>query len=83
MLAATRMTAGWWVVSATIIVLVAIGTADASLSGFYVDNGLDQTVMHRMLTPGDTQEVEHEILELLGLPDRPRKKHIHPSMRLV
>lgn len=82
MIGATRPTAGyWWAVSAAIIVLIAIGTTDASLSGFYVDNGLDQTVMHRMLTPGDTQEVEHEILELLGLPDRPRKKHIHPSMR--
>lgn len=56
---------------------------EASLSGFYVDNGLDQTVMHRMLSPKDAEHVEHEILELLGLPDRPpRRKHgIHPSMR--
>lgn len=54
----------------------------ATLSGFYVDNGNDQTVMHRALTQDDVQEVEHEILELLGLPERPRRRHnIHPSLR--
>lgn len=60
-----------------------ISISYASLSGFYVDNGFDQTVMHRMLSPKDAEHVEHEILELLGLPDRPpRRKHgIHPSMR--
>lgn len=53
-----------------------------SLSGFYIDNGIDQTIMHHELTQDDAQEVEHEILELLGLPERPRKKHnIHPSLR--
>lgn len=57
------------------------GGIHGSLSGFYVDNGLDQTVMHRSLSQDDAEEVEHEILELLGLPDRPRKKHGHPSLR--
>lgn len=52
-----------------------------SLSGFYVDNGMDQTIMHQPLSMDDAQEVEHEILELLGLPDRPRRKHGHPSLR--
>lgn len=53
-----------------------------SLSGFYIDNGIDQTVMHHALSQDDVQEVEHEILEMLGLPERPRKKHsIHPSLR--
>lgn len=52
-----------------------------SLSGFYADNGVDQTIMHRAITEDDAQAVEHEILELLGLPDRPRKKHSHPSLR--
>lgn len=67
-----------------IVVLTVLGVCHAAMSGFYVDNGLDQTVMHRMLSPNDAQHVEHEILELLGLPDRPprRNKHgIHPSMR--
>uniref|UniRef100_U5EVA1 Putative transforming growth factor beta bone morphoproteintic protein n=1 Tax=Corethrella appendiculata TaxID=1370023 RepID=U5EVA1_9DIPT len=52
-----------------------------SISGIYVDNGLDQTIMERSLTNSDQQEIEHEILELLGLPDRPKKRHIHPSLR--
>lgn len=57
-------------------------TVDASLSGFYVDNGRDQTVMHRMLTANDAEHVEHEILDLLGLPDRPSGRRLrHPSMR--
>ena len=52
----------------------------ASLTGIYVDNG-EQTVLHHALSSDETHEVEHEILELLGLPDRPRKKHTHPSLR--
>lgn len=69
------------IIAASLITLIA--QCSASLSGFYVDNGLDQTVMHRMLSPKDAEHVEHEILELLGLPDRPpRRKHgIHPSIR--
>lgn len=55
---------------------------DASQSGFYVDNGFDQTVMHRTLTPSDAENVEHKILDLLGLPDRPSGLKLrHPSMR--
>lgn len=55
---------------------------NGSLSGFYMDNGKDQTIMHRSISQDDAQEMEHEILELLGLPERPRRKHaIHPSLR--
>lgn len=42
------------------------------LSGLYVDNGFDQTVVHRVVSQHEKREVEHEILNLLGLPDRPR-----------
>lgn len=63
-------------------VLTFIYCVYASFSGIYVDNG-EQTVLHHQLTRDETHEVEHEILELLGLPDRPRKKHIHPSLRLI
>lgn len=42
------------------------------LSGLYVDNGFDQTVVHRVVSQREKREVEHEILNLLGLPDRPR-----------
>nr|BBD17787.1 glass bottom boat [Athalia rosae] len=55
-----------------------IGVAEARLSGLYVDNGLDQTVIHRVVTQRERREVEHEILNLLGLPDRPRGIAGHP-----
>ncbi|XP_066601960.1 protein 60A-like [Prorops nasuta] len=42
------------------------------ISGLYVDNGLDQTVVHRVVSQREKREVEHEILNLLGLPERPR-----------
>lgn len=64
-----------------LLIVFLLGVTSATLTGFYVDNGIDQTVMHRMLNDEDTKEVEHEILELLGLPDRPRKKNVHPSLR--
>ncbi|KAL0101698.1 hypothetical protein PUN28_019100 [Cardiocondyla obscurior] len=41
-------------------------------SGLYVDNGFDQTIIHRVMNQREKREVEHEILNLLGLPDRPR-----------
>jgi bone morphogenetic protein 7 len=61
-------------------VLTLIYCVYASTSGIYVDDGV-QTVLHHQLSRDETHEVEHEILELLGLPDRPRKRHIHPSLR--
>nr|CAD7261702.1 unnamed protein product [Timema shepardi] len=45
---------------------------EASLSGFYVENSLEQTVVEHVLTRQEKREVEHEILNLLGLPNRPR-----------
>ncbi|XP_058452837.1 protein 60A-like [Malaya genurostris] len=53
----------------------------SSATGFYIDNGQNQTVREKTVTMQDRQEIEHEILELLGLPDRPNEKHIHPSLR--
>lgn len=47
---------------------------NARLSGIYYDNGLDQTVMQKLLTKQEKREVEHEILNLLGLPSRPRRR---------
>lgn len=49
--------------------------ASTSMSGLYIDNGHDKTELQQGLSPEDQIEVEHEILDLLGLPDRPRKKH--------
>lgn len=48
-----------------------IGSAER-ISGLYVDNGYDQTIIHRVVDQRQKKEVEHEILNLLGLPDRPR-----------
>lgn len=73
---------GLYPLVAVISISCLVATVSASMSGFYVDNGLDQTVMHRMLTPSDAQHVEHEILELLRLPNRPTGRKLrHPSMR--
>lgn len=47
--------------------------ADAALSGLYVDNGVDQTIIHHSLTRHERLVVEHEILDLLGLGVRPRR----------
>jgi hypothetical protein len=44
----------------------------AALSGFYYDNGLDQTVVHKHLNKREKKEMQSEILHLLGLEHRPR-----------
>lgn len=64
-----------------LVVLSLIFCVYASLSGIYVDDG-HRTVLQHQLSRDETHEVEHEILDLLGLADRPRRKrHIHPSLR--
>lgn len=42
-------------------------------AGLYVDNGLDQTIIERIMTKQERREMELEILNLLGLPNRPRR----------
>lgn len=66
----------WWFITAFKIFLCANQMIEASLSGLYVDNGHAQTMMHRKLTPSDTQKVENDILTLLGLPNRPTQSHL-------
>lgn len=70
--------------SIPLILLVVIGelTSGGSaerMSGLYVDNGFDQTVVHRVISQREKREVEHEILNLLGLPDRPRTNFNWPT----
>lgn len=62
----------------TTLILNDIVTIYCRMSGLYVDNGLDQTIIHRLATQREKREVEHEILNLLGLPDRPRNLAGHP-----
>uniref|UniRef100_A0A8D8BK95 Protein 60A n=1 Tax=Culex pipiens TaxID=7175 RepID=A0A8D8BK95_CULPI len=68
------------ITGALILLVVALRGALA-VSGIYVDNGVSQTIRQNAITLHDRQEIEHEILDLLGLPDRPNSKHIHPSLR--
>ncbi|XP_076271007.1 TGF-beta family member glass bottom boat isoform X1 [Rhynchophorus ferrugineus] len=42
-------------------------------AAIYVDNGRGQTAIDRMMTKDEKREIEMEILNLLGLPNRPRK----------
>lgn len=53
----------------------------AALSGFYYDNGLDQTVVHKHLSKREKKEMQSEILHLLGLEHRPRPTMVSLSNR--
>lgn len=55
--------------------------AQATLSGLYIDNGVDQTVIHHSMTRDERKVVEVEILELLGLGERPRGPRAPPLER--
>ena len=56
------------------LVLENTGPSSAErMSGVYVDNGFDQTVVARVASSREKLSVESEILELLDLPGRPKK----------
>lgn len=73
--------ARWKTVLLFAFVLVFVGNTAAALSGLYIDNGVDQTVIHHSMTRHERQVVEHEILELLGLGERPRRSQAPPLDR--
>ncbi|XP_030749587.1 protein 60A [Sitophilus oryzae] len=62
------------VVAAVLLVLelseVSCGAPKAAI---YVDNGRGQTAIDRMMSTDEKREIELEFLNLLGLPNRPRK----------
>ncbi|XP_030377767.1 protein 60A [Scaptodrosophila lebanonensis] len=60
-----------------LMIAVVCTPATATQSGIYVDNGVDQTIMHRVLTDDDKLEVSYEILEFLGIADRPSHRNNH------
>ncbi|XP_024871099.1 protein 60A [Temnothorax curvispinosus] len=62
---------------ASILGDLTVGSAE-KMSGLYVDNGYDQTIIHRVVDQREKREVEHEILNLLGLPERPRNTVSRP-----
>lgn len=47
-------------------------------AAIYIDNGHDQTAIDRLMTQAEKKEMELEILNLLGLPNRPRKINKSP-----
>ncbi|KAG6446263.1 protein 60A [Manduca sexta] len=67
----------WWYAYLSLFTIV----AEAVLSGLYIDNGVDQTVIHHSMTRHERMVVEHEILELLGLGERPRRSRTPPLDR--
>lgn len=50
-------------------------TQISSLSGLYTDNGFDQTALHHEMTLDDQNSMKQDILELLGLPNRPKEQN--------
>lgn len=46
--------------------------------GLYIDNGVDQTILDMSISRHEQREIELEILNLLGLPDKPRRPHNAP-----
>lgn len=62
---------------AVIFIIFTAPQAEPTQSGIYVDNGKDQTVMQRVLTDDDKLDVSYEILEFLGIADRPMHHRSH------
>lgn len=58
--------------------LLQVGFDLGSPPGIYVDNGLDQTIIDMAMTKQEKREMELEILNLLGLPNRPRRINNSP-----
>ncbi|EDW01888.1 protein 60A [Drosophila grimshawi] len=54
-----------------LLIISTVPYTQPTQSGIYIDNGKDQTVMQRVLTDDDKLDVSYEILEFLGISDRP------------
>lgn len=50
-------------------------------AGVYVDNGYDQTKIERVMSRQDKREMELEILNLLGLPNRPNRRYANGTLK--
>uniref|UniRef100_A0A0A9VRZ3 Protein 60A n=1 Tax=Lygus hesperus TaxID=30085 RepID=A0A0A9VRZ3_LYGHE len=66
--------ASFWAFSFNYFILL----SSATFSGLYLDNGHDQTVIHRSLSHREKQHFELELLDLLGLQERPRVSRATP-----
>lgn len=68
----------WAIVSFPIFL---IGSVKCEFSGFYVDNGIGQTVMEESIPQADAHLLREHMLELLGLPDRPDNERFPSVIR--
>lgn len=62
-----------WLISISLL----MPFTDSTQSGIYIDNGKDQTIMQRVLNEDDKLDVSYEILEFLGIADRPLHQKNH------
>ena len=53
-------------------VIIFVANSERS-SGLYIDNGLDQTILHEIAGHKEKQEIEHKLLNILELPERPKR----------
>ncbi|XP_033220088.1 protein 60A-like [Belonocnema kinseyi] len=56
-------------------------TLSEKTSGFYIDNGHDQTALHEVLSQKQKFELEEEMLSLLDIPEKPQ--HVSRNLDLV
>lgn len=56
-----------------ILITTFVGYVFAAFSGVYVDNGEGQTVMQEGISRQEKLQFERDMLDLLGLPSKPRK----------
>lgn len=52
-------------------------------SGFYIDNGVGQTIMEESIPRIDEEFLRHHILELLDLPYRDHSERLPPTNRYI
>ncbi|XP_054007525.1 protein 60A-like [Hylaeus anthracinus] len=55
-----------------LLILIFITSSERS-SGLYVDNGVDQTILHKVANRKQKREVEDKLLNLFELPKRPKR----------
>ncbi|ALC42606.1 gbb [Drosophila busckii] len=60
-----------------LILIIFAVPSHTTQSGIYVDNGIDQTVMQRTLSDDDKLDISRDILEFLGIGERPLNHRGH------
>lgn len=63
--------------------ILLVQLVNCTFSGFYVDNGIGQTVLQESIPQADAHLMRQHILELLGLPDRSDTERFPTVIRLV